>query len=156
MSLSKALKLKLVSLGFEADVVKDGEEALSLIKKQHYDLMLLDLMMPQLDGFGVLAALKGVKNRPVIFVNSNLSQATDREKAMKLGADQYLIKSDISLKEIVEKITKALAQNKNKHIVRYLASDVFLFGKDFASSGVHKTRTLSSFNLPLFLRRGSG
>lgn len=109
MSLSKALKLKLVSLGFEADVVKDGEEALALIKKQRYDLMLLDLMMPQLDGFGVLAALKGVKNRPVIFVNSNLSQATDREKAMKLGADQYLIKSDISLKEIVEKITKALA-----------------------------------------------
>ncbi len=107
-SLSKALKLKLSSLGFEVSVAEDGEEALSLIKRQKFDLMLLDLMMPQLDGFGVLEELKKVKQKPVVFVNSNLSQAADKDRAMKLGADQYLVKSDVSLKEIVEKITKAL------------------------------------------------
>jgi OmpR family response regulator RpaB len=107
-SLSKALRLKLKSLGFEVDVAEDGEAALTLIRSKSFDLMLLDLMMPQLDGFGVLEELKKVKHRPVVFVNSNLSQASDKARAMKLGADEYLVKSDVSLKEIVEKITKAL------------------------------------------------
>jgi DNA-binding NarL/FixJ family response regulator len=65
-------------------------------------------MMPKMDGFGVLEELKKLKQRPVVFVNSNLSQAADKDRAMKLGADAYLVKSDVSLKEIVEKITKAL------------------------------------------------
>ncbi len=107
-SLSKALKLKLESLGFSVEVAVDGEDALLHLKKTPYDLLLLDLMMPQLDGFGVLEELKKAKHKPVVFVNSNLSQASDRDKAMKLGADDYLVKSDISLKEIVAKITKAL------------------------------------------------
>lgn len=107
-SLSKALKLKLVSLGFEVEVATDGDDALMHLKKTQYDLLLLDLMMPQVDGFGVLEELKKSKHKPVIFVNSNLSQASDKDKAMKLGADDYLVKSDISLKEIVAKITKAL------------------------------------------------
>jgi len=107
-SLSKALKLKLASLGFDVTVAEDGEEAVIRIKRQTFDLLLLDLMMPQLDGFGVLEQMKKMKNRPVVFVNSNLSQAADKDRALKLGADAYLIKSDISLKEIVEKITKAL------------------------------------------------
>lgn len=107
-SLSKALNLKLASLGFEVEVATDGEDALMHLKKTQYDLLLLDLMMPQLDGFGVLEELKQAKHKPVIFVNSNLSQASDRDKAMKLGADDYLVKSDISLKDIVAKITKAL------------------------------------------------
>lgn len=107
-SLSKALKLKLSSLGFEVEVATDGEDALMHLKKTNYDLLLLDLMMPQVDGFGVLEELKKSKHKPVVFVNSNLSQASDRDKAMKLGADDYLVKSDISLKEIVAKITKAL------------------------------------------------
>lgn len=107
-SLSKALKLKLASLGFEVEVATDGEDALMHLKKTQYDLLLLDLMMPQVDGFGVLEELKKLKHKPVVFVNSNLSQASDKDKAMKLGADDYLVKSDISLKEIVAKITKAL------------------------------------------------
>lgn len=108
LSLSKALKLKLASLGFEVEVAEDGEEALAMIKAKNFDLMLLDLMMPKVDGFGVLEELKKIKRKPIVFVNSNLSQAADKDKAMKAGADQYLVKSDISLKEIVAKITKAL------------------------------------------------
>lgn len=108
IALSKALKLKLKSLGFEAEVVADGEEALVAVKSKSYDLMLLDLMMPRMDGFAVLEELKKVKKRPIVFVNSNLSQASDKAKVMKLGADEYLVKSDVSLKQIVDKITKAL------------------------------------------------
>jgi len=109
-ALLKALNLKLSNLGFAVDVAHDGEEALSLLKRQHYDLLLLDLMMPQLDGFAVLAELQHSKKKPIIFVNSNLSQSTDRDKALKLGADEFLVKADISLKEITEKIKKALKE----------------------------------------------
>lgn len=108
LALAKALKLKLTSLGFVAEVVADGEEALAAVKSRTYDLMLLDLMMPKVDGFAVLEALKKVKNRPIVFVNSNLSQSADKAKVIKLGADEYLVKSDVSLKQIVDKINQAL------------------------------------------------
>jgi len=89
-------------------VVGNGEEALATLKKSKFDLMLLDVMMPKLDGFGVLAGIKDLDYKPIILISSNLSQASDREKALSLGADDFLVKSDVSLKEIVDKVKKAL------------------------------------------------
>ena len=109
VSLSKALSLKLANLGFEVVLAEDGAQALEFLKSQTFDLILLDLMMPKLDGFGVLAEKKNWKSQPVVFVNSNLSQQVDKYKALESGADQFLVKSDVSLKELVEKINQALA-----------------------------------------------
>ncbi|MEI6378455.1 MAG: response regulator [Candidatus Falkowbacteria bacterium] len=108
-SLSKALSLKLANLGFEVELAEDGAQALSLLKSKSFDLMLLDLMMPKLDGFGVLAEKKDWKSKPVVFVSSNLSQQSDKTKALEAGADQFLVKSDVSLKELVNKINEALS-----------------------------------------------
>ena len=108
-SLSKALSLKLANLGFEATVAEDGAEALSLLKRDDFDLLLLDLMMPKVDGFGVLAEKANWKGKPIVFVNSNLSQQSDKLKAIEAGADQFIVKSDTSLKDLVEKINAALA-----------------------------------------------
>ena len=107
-AIAKALQLKLEHLGFEVEVVGNGEEALATLKKSKFDLMLLDVMMPKLDGFGVLAGVKDLDYKPIILISSNLSQASDREKALSLGADDFLVKSDVSLKEIVDKVKKAL------------------------------------------------
>lgn len=109
VSLSKALSMKLTSIGFEVTVAEDGQEALDQLKKNSFDLILLDLMMPKLDGFGILAEKKSWKSQPVVFVNSNLSQQSDVDKALSAGADQFLVKSDISLRDIVTKINEALA-----------------------------------------------
>lgn len=108
-SLSKALSMKLANIGFEVTLVEDGQAALDQLKKNTFDLALLDLMMPKLDGFGVLAEKKAWKSQPVVFVNSNLSQQSDVDKALAAGADQFLVKSDVSLKDLVAKINSALS-----------------------------------------------
>jgi len=107
-AIGKALQLKLEHLGFDVEIAANGEEALTALKKTKFDLMLLDIMMPKIDGFGVLAGLKELDYKPIIFISSNLSQQSDRDKAVNLGADDFLVKSDVSLKEIVDKVKQAL------------------------------------------------
>ena len=104
--MAKALEVKLRKVGYNAKAVFDGAQALAEIEKTQYHLVLLDLIMPETDGFDVLAKIK-VKNIPVIVV-SNLSQEEDIAKAKNLGANDFLIKSNVSLAEIVEIAKKTL------------------------------------------------
>jgi CheY-like chemotaxis protein len=106
--LAEALKLKLDGSGFNTTVVNDGEEVLDLVNNQNFDLILLDLIMPKKDGFVVLEELKKMGNTTPVIVVSNLSQAGDIDRVKKLGAKEYLIKSDTPLKDIVEKIKSYL------------------------------------------------
>lgn len=81
----------------------DGEVALSLLKANKFDLVLLDLMLPKVGGFEVLSAMNedgSIKTTPVI-VLSNLGQKVDVDKGMKLGAKKFLVKAILSLDEIV-------------------------------------------------------
>src|SRR3989344_4326189 len=87
----------------------DGEIGLRLAKEKKPDLILLDLILPKMDGFEVLKALKAdeeTKRIPVI-VLTNLEQMEDIQKAIDLGARTYLVKSNYDLKEVVDKIKKA-------------------------------------------------
>jgi len=90
---------------------KDGTEALSLFEHYKPSLVMLDLLMPDVDGFAVLEKIRArtddAKNTPVIVV-SNLGQQKDKERAMALGATDYLVKVDSSIDEIAARIGKAL------------------------------------------------
>jgi DNA-binding response OmpR family regulator len=108
--MARALVLKLQSSGFEATAVHDGSAVLDAATKANYDLILLDLVMPKLDGFGVLEELKKKKINTPVIITSNLSQKEDEQKARALGAVDYLIKSDTSLAKIVERIKQALGE----------------------------------------------
>ncbi|MES2668349.1 MAG: response regulator [Patescibacteria group bacterium] len=92
----------------------DGNEALALLESSRPVLVLLDLMLPTVDGYAVLAAIRArtdeLKDVPVIVV-SNLGSANDSEKAIKLGANDYLIKAEVAVEEIVAKIESFLATN---------------------------------------------
>ena len=101
-SLARALELKLISAGFEVKVAVDGREAVALAKAEPFDVILLDLIMPVLDGFGVLSQLKAMGNKAKVIVTSNLSQKEDIDKAKNLGACDYVVKSDMSLAQIVD------------------------------------------------------
>ncbi|MDB5264668.1 MAG: hypothetical protein JWN64_239 [Parcubacteria group bacterium] len=85
----------------------DGAEALTLIEQNHPALILLDLMLPTMDGFTVLETIRKrtdeVKDTPVIVV-SNLGQQKDIDRAKSLGANDYLIKAEVAIEEIVAKI----------------------------------------------------
>jgi len=111
--MAKALELKLTSSGFEAIAVFDGKEGLENLKKGKFDFALLDLVLPEMDGFQVLESVKDLKIKTKIIVASNLSQIEDEQRARDLGAVDYLIKSDIPISEIVEKL-KSLSKSKPK------------------------------------------
>jgi len=102
--LSHALSLKLEHEGFEVVTAMNGQECLDLISSQKFDVALLDLMMPVMDGFQVLEQVKTLPNKPVIFVLSNLSQHEDEARVLGLGAKKFFIKSDTPLSIIVEEV----------------------------------------------------
>lgn len=105
-SLQKALGDLLVQEGFEVSSALDGEQGLDMAKKQHPDLILLDIILPKMNGFDVLFALKqsaDTKDIPVM-VLTNLEGLGDVQKALDLGATTYLVKSDHHLDDILEKV----------------------------------------------------
>lgn len=106
-ALAHALELKLLSQGFSVTVANDGQEALDQLQAGVFDVILLDLMMPKIDGFQVLEKLRSKPRQPVVFVLSNLSQPEDEARVIKLGARKFFIKSDTSLSEIVNEINQA-------------------------------------------------
>src|SRR3989338_1995840 len=113
--LSVALGDKLTREGFTIIKAVNGQEALAKVRSQRPALILLDLMMPQKNGFEVLAELKldeTTKNIPVIIL-SNLGQEADIKKAKELGVREYLVKSDVEMKTVVEKIKAELAKSVN-------------------------------------------
>lgn len=88
----------------------DGETGLKLAKEEKPDLILLDLILPKMDGIEVLEKLKadeGTKDIPVIIL-TNVGRMDEIGRALELGAKTYLVKADYTLEEVVEKVKKAL------------------------------------------------
>ena len=86
------LRMILESEGFDPSLAADGETALRRIDEEHPDLVVLDIMMPVLDGWFVLAELAGRAKRPGIVVCSAKTSETDRVRARELAADEYVTK----------------------------------------------------------------
>lgn len=108
--LSKAYGTKLKKEGFEVILAINGEEAFLKAKSEKPDVILLDLVMPKKDGFEALADLKKDSTTKIIpvIVLSNLGQEEDISRGRELGAVDYLVKSNISIREVVEKVKEVL------------------------------------------------
>ncbi len=97
---------KVINEGFDVSEAIDGEEGIKKIKEEKPDMILLDLILPSIDGFEVLSRMKedsALSSIPVIIL-SNLGQKEDIDRGMKLGATDYLIKAHFTPGEIIEKI----------------------------------------------------
>lgn len=106
--LVKAYNIKFEKEGFKVVTAMDGAKGLELAKSESPRLILLDLMLPKIDGFEFIKRLScddKIKNIPII-VLSNLGQQSDKNKALALGAKEYLIKADYSLEEIIKIVNK--------------------------------------------------
>ena len=104
------LRKKLLSKEFNILEAIDGEKGVMLIKEKKPDLVLLDLLLPNIDGFEVLLKVKGdlsTSKIPIIIL-SNLGQQEDIERGLKLGANDYLVKSQFDINQIVDKIKTLL------------------------------------------------
>ncbi len=99
---------RLGELGATLFGANDGNNAIALAKKEKPDLILLDILLPGMNGFDVLKNIKSdpdTKNAKVIII-SNLSQKIDIDKGKELGASAYLVKASVSLDEIVDEVKK--------------------------------------------------
>lgn len=98
--------------GYSVETAVDGEEGLVKAKAGEYDLILLDVMMPKLDGLGVLQGLKKTppqsKNGPVILL-TNLAQNKVVQEALKIGAKDFIIKADLDPQELLDRISSYLS-----------------------------------------------
>ncbi|MDA3840408.1 MAG: response regulator [Patescibacteria group bacterium] len=108
--LSQALKFGLKKAGFEVLMALDGDEGIKLMKKNIPDIVLLDIMMPKINGVEVLKKTKDFKNKNKIkiIMLTNFSAEENIEECMSLGADDYLIKANFTIADIVKKIRKTV------------------------------------------------
>lgn len=105
--LAHALELKLNHEGYETEVAGDGKEGLTKALNGKFDLILLDLILPEMDGFAVMMELRAKKIKTPVVVLSNLGQDEDRKKAKELGVLDYLVKSNAPLAEIITLVKKS-------------------------------------------------
>jgi len=107
-------RAKLEVDGFEVYVASDGDAGFMVAKSSLPDLVLLDILMPKVDGYSMLKKMKKdevVKNIPVV-IFSNLSQKEEIEKGFRLGAKDYIIKTSITPSELVERVKEFLEKYK--------------------------------------------
>lgn len=105
-ALANVYKTRLEVEGFDVRHVNNGEDALSNAVEYRPDLIVLDVMMPKIDGFDVLDILRTTPetmSMRVIMLTA-LSQAKDKERAEKLGADDYLVKSQVVISDVISRI----------------------------------------------------
>ena len=108
--LASVYRARLEMEDFEVMEVHDGEQALTAALKYRPDLMILDAMMPKISGFDVLDILRNTPetmNLQIIMLTA-LSQESDRERAEKLGVDEYLVKSQVMISDAIEKVREHL------------------------------------------------
>ena len=106
--MARAVSAKLENSGFSAQMAGNGDEALAALAENAFDLVLLDLVMPRTDGWQVLEKMRQEYTDTPVIVATNLSQAEDEKRALDLGAKDFLVKSNVSITEVVERIKKAL------------------------------------------------
>jgi CheY-like chemotaxis protein len=110
--ISEIYQKKFSESGFEVLAVDSGDQVLAMAKKEKVDVVLLDLIIPKMNGFEVLENLKGGKYDPNIkvIIFSNLSQKEDRDKAQRLGADGFISKADYAPSALVKEVQRLLNQ----------------------------------------------
>ena len=122
--------------GYECDEASNGNEAIKLVKQNDYDCVILDIMMPELDGFSACKKIKEIADVPVIMLSAR-TEEDDKLFGFDIGADDYVTKP-FSPKELMARI-KAIADRKNKKVnkkfvhndlvIDFTARDVLIGGK---------------------------
>jgi two-component system alkaline phosphatase synthesis response regulator PhoP len=127
-NLRETLKLNLEMEGYETSYAGDGAEALKMVSNEYFDLIILDVMLPELDGISVAENIRLQNNDVPILMLSAKSSGADRVLGLKKGADDYLTKP-FNLEELLLRVKKLI--NKNKRLQeKESVDDIFEFGKN--------------------------
>ena len=133
-NLQEALKLNLELEDYDVTSAWNGIEALELIQKEHFDLLILDVMLPELDGISVVETIRLQNNDIPVLILSAKNSSADRVLGLKKGADDYLTKP-FNLEELLLRVSKLL-QKSRQLAERKPVEQVYKFGRnsiDFSS-----------------------
>ncbi len=114
--ISEIYQKKFSEAGYDVAIANNGEQVLGMIKKEPVDIILLDLMMPKMDGFETTKAIRknpANKNLKILIV-SNLSQKEQQDEVMKLGADGFIVKANYSPSQLVKEVSRLIDQEKEE------------------------------------------
>lgn len=127
-NLHEALKLNLELEGYEVSSAFDGASALKAVQGEYFDLIILDVMLPEMDGINVTEAIRLTNNEVPILILSAKNSSADRVLGLKKGADDYLTKP-FNLEELLLRVQKLIEKNKKLHDKETIG-DTYTFGKN--------------------------
>lgn len=127
-NLHEALKLNLEMEGYEVSSAFNGTEALKKVANEYFDLIVLDIMLPEVDGIAVTESIRVNNNEVPILILSAKNSSTDRVLGLKKGADDYLTKP-FNLEELLLRVEKLIDKNK-KMLEKESVGDSYEFGNN--------------------------
>ncbi len=127
-NLQEALKLNLELEGYEVTSSYDGADALRQFQQEHFDLIILDVMLPELDGISVCETIRLTNTEIPILILSARNSSSDRVLGLKKGADDYLTKP-FNLEELLLRVSKLIRKSEQIAIKQTLP-DIYEFGKN--------------------------
>ena len=149
LAISRLIKLNLDIANYGSKEVYDGLEAINIIEKEHFDLILLDVMLPNIDGFTIMTKIEHL-NIPVIFLTAKNS-LFDKVNGLKLGAEDYIVKPFEAM-ELLARIETVLRRyGKAKEILEFKDIKIYLKERIVKKNGQLVELTLKEYELLLIL-----
>lgn len=151
LPISKLIEMNLTDAGYDCTCAYDGLSAADLIEDHRYDLILLDIMLPGLNGYELFEYIKPL-NIPVIFITAKAA-ITDRVKGLHLGAEDYIVKP-FEVLELLARVEVVLRRyNKSQRILVYEDVSIDTTGRSVTKAGQKVSLTPKEFDLAtLFVR----
>jgi len=139
-AVQKLLKFPLQKEGYEVVIAGDGVEALETFAREHFDLVVLDIMMPRLDGMEVCRRLRAVSTVPIIMLTAR-SEEFDKVLGLEIGADDYITKDRLSLREFRSRVRAQLRRAEMARFTREQSRDLISVG-DLEVDALKRTVTV--------------
>ena len=150
IAISDLIKIELETKGYKCEVANDGEIASNYIENKNYDLILLDIMIPKIDGYELLEYVKQILDTPIIFITAK-NQIEDKIKGLNLGADDYITKP-FEIRELIARIEAVLRRyNKGNEIQRIDDVEINIISRIVKKNGKEVSLTPKEFDLLILL-----
>ncbi|WP_338749546.1 response regulator transcription factor [Bacillus sp. FJAT-52991] len=153
-TISDLIQLNLRMVNYETSQVYNGRQALELIEKEQFDLILLDVMLPEIDGFSIIDKIKH-RGIPVIFLSAK-SSITDKVKGLKMGADDYIVKPFESIELLARVETVLRRYSKKNNVISFENLEIYIEEMIVKKDGNIIDLTLKEFELLCLLIQNKG
>lgn len=146
--------------GYQADQAADGMEAVAKCRQNDYDIIIMDIMMPKLDGFSAVKEIKKFKNVPVIMLSAR-GEEYDKLFGFEIGADDYVVKP-FSPKEVMARINAILKRNAAataaamRPLLKFEGLEIDMTGRNVYVDGAKATMTPKEYELLFYMVKNAG